>query len=303
MAAEVLRYPNRETAWGIYGVTLNGIRVVTGVLLPSPGDVERNYATARFGGRSTAEKMQWLVDNWDFMRSLGGNPDGAEFVMFYKGHSHHHIQPLDAPCYSSTDNASILEAVADENGLVEAIGPLAVCRTTESMRALRGRSGIMYRSSQAVHFVFYFLSQEMVERGITEPILIQPVLIDDPTRVPVTPPEGWHNANEVQYQHELALLRGYGCEVVQNYREVAGGPPYEIVLSVDRPTTWRNMLTITIFSDHPATPPIFTVIPWGRRVEPSTDFDGLPELLEGPLWNKNESFIQAVYRLIARKEL
>ena len=303
MADEVLRHPRRETAWGIVGVRQNGTSIITGVVLPSASDVVRNFATASFGGTGAAERVQWLLSNWDYMKELGLNPDDTEFVIMYKGHSHHGLQPFGFPRYSGTDERSILEAVTDENGLDEAVGPLAVCSVSEpTIRLLHGKRGITYRRSAAVHFVFYYLSKKMVEAGITRPILIRPVLVDDPTQVPVTPPEGWHHAHEAEFQRELDLLQGYGCEVAVNYREIEGGPPYEIVLSVDR-NTWRNMLTITTFWDHPNTPPKFKVTELGRNRSPSTHFAGTPALLEGPIWEKGQPLLIAVFALEAGGKL
>lgn len=299
MSREVLNHPHEETAWGIYGLKLaSGDIIITGVLFPSGSDIVRGFATASFGGARAVAEITWLHDNWDLMSSLGLNPEGAEFMFLYKGHSHQHLQFAR---YSGTDTQSIIEAVRDD-GMEVAIGPLAVCNVPDPVvKSLRRREGITFATSQYVRFLFYYYSRAMLDDGQTRPIVIQPRLIDT-TDVPVMPPKGWQFARDADFERELEQLRSYGCTVIANYREIEGGPPFEIHLTVTRPT-WSNYLFITTFWNHPATEPKFQIVPNGAAKEESRHFDGVATLADDQVWNPRQSLLEAVFRLEARHQL
>ncbi len=299
MSKEVLAHPHEETAWGIYGLKLaNGDLIITGVMEPSPHDIVRRYATASFGGEHAAAELTWLNDNWDMMVGLGLAPEGAQFKFLYKGHSHQH---LDYARYSETDEQSILEAVRDDE-LEVAIGPLAICNVPDPriLRLKRGE-GISFFTSQYVRFVFYYMDKAMVARGLTKPILIQPEVIRA-TEVPMTPPQGWQFTNQSGFERELQLIRNYGCDVVANFLEIEGGPPFEIQLVVGRPT-WCHYLFITTHWDHPRTPPAFKLVAKGHAAASTLHFASSKALLEGEIWQPGQSLLEAIFRLEARGEL
>ncbi len=299
MTAEVLAHPAIETAWGLYGVILpDGSVIVAGVLRPTDTDIVRRVVTTEYGGQSAAARVAWLAANHKLMCDHGLNPNGARFSFLYKGHSHH---TLAFDRYSMTDITSIREAVVDD-GLEVAIGPLATIAVNGTViKPIEDRKhGLRVIGGSEVKFRFYYFSKTMAAARRRLPVLVQPTVIDA-ADVPLLPPMGWQFTQEDEYLEQLRHLRAMGCDVTILHRDIQAGPPYELQFIVKHPA-WRKMLSIVTAYDYPKTPPQFAYVATGKEV-PGSPFVGYPALLEGPLWQPGDDFLEVVLRLLARGEL
>lgn len=301
MVAEVLAHPEIETAWGLYGLLMDdGAVIVTGVLRPSESDVVRRYAAAALGGEQQANAVRWLSANYRAIRKGTKNQVGGRFAFLYKGHSHH---GLGIDVYSGTDIRSIQEAV-EVDGLEVAVGPLATLDVQGPRIHQSGRheGTLVVTKSQRVWLRFYYLNRALMASGKRNPTLITPSVVEAKD-VPVLPPLGWQFTREDDYLEQLRHLQSYGCHVEVVFRDVTGGPPYEIQFLVQK-HNWRGMLSVVTSWDYPRTAPTFQVLPLsGREATEAGDYNGADHLLKGPLWRRGEDLIEAIFRLEARSEL
>jgi len=300
MTREVLSNPGRETGWGLYGIIAKDRLTVyiVGVIRPAVADITRHYAATTLGGERLADSVRWLMANVELNKKNGINIDG-DFAFLYKGHSHHQ---LGYGQYSPTDKDSIKESVIKE-GLELAIGPLATIDQTEMKIINRFGGDISVNNSAKVKFTFYYYDRYMYEAGVVEPVVIKPTVLNA-RAVPALPPLGWQFASDSDYMEQLRHLRAYGCNVKTSYRDTDNKPPFEIIFTVTR-NDWKGILVIETAWDFPRTLPKFKVVPNIPNKDSvcSLRYKGLEHLLEGPIWNRDEDFIEAIFRLEARGEL
>ncbi|OGM75466.1 hypothetical protein A3H19_03020 [Candidatus Woesebacteria bacterium RIFCSPLOWO2_12_FULL_39_9] len=300
MVNEVLRFPEIETAWGLYGLIFpNETTLVTGILKASASDIVRKYATTTLGGNRQAEAVRWLSSNHKILKKMNVSPDEARFAFLFKGHSHH---VLGVDSYSSQDHASIFEAV-EKDGLEIAIGPLATLETKgPDVNYLASWRGTMViDQSQRVWLRFYYLSRSMLENRVRRARLIDPIVVDA-VDVPVVPPLGWQFTREDDYLEQLRHIKNYGCQVQVILREIRNGPPFEVQFLVSKPN-WLGMLSIVTDWDFPKTAPTFQVLNPTKGSSEAGDYEGAKYLLEEPLWSPEFDLIEVVFRLEARGEL
>jgi hypothetical protein len=162
------------------------------------------------------------------------------------------------------------------------------------IKRLSGKRGFGVRRTWWVDIKYYYYSQRMLEAGITEPIVVQPKLIQTKD-LPLMPPQGWHFARPTEFETEQRLLESYGCGVSVSHLDAIPGPPYELRFTVTR-SNWRGIVIITTAADYPITPPVFDVAVIDKNRPPSLHFSMAPAPA-GPVWQPGMTFLEAIFRL------
>lgn len=300
MVDDVLLYPRKETGWGLVGIiSRQGPIFVCGIIKPTEADIDRSESAVEVGGQSMANAYLWLSANWHWaQRHIPNQQIDGDFVFLHKGHSH----PTESKQYSEEDNNTILESV-QEIGLSLAIGPLATIETNKlNIAPLLFKPGsLMITRNWSVRLQFYYLDAEMVACGKLKPILVTPQVVDAKD-VPMIAPMGWQFTRESEFTSQRRVLENFGCKV----RVINIGSPESDILRIQFIVTnpqWYGILKITTPWNYPTQEPTIEVVPITGRSRQSSMFSDLPHLVTGPLWSKGDSFIEIIWRLLARGEL
>lgn len=300
LVTEVIRYPGHENACGLVGLTFaNGSMAITGIIPASPMDIVRRESTAQFGGDTLAAAVEWMDINYGLLHPEDVKAK-AEFTFFWKAHTH---QQLKYSHFSSTDNKSILDAVK-KHGMQKAIGVLGIIDRMEgTKRSNLGRTGLTAKRLFEVSLLFYYLDQEMVDRGQEEPILLTPKIIKA-KNVPALPPLPWSFTNEDSFKRQLRQLDEFGARVVPLYRDVDKDPIQELQFVIFKPGKWKGTLFITTDWDYPKSSPLIQVLSDIDPTRPGKELHEVQLDIEGkPIWTPESDFLDVVLELEELKEL
>jgi hypothetical protein len=294
MVKEVISYPLIETAWSLYGLILPDQTVIVGgILRPSTDNVNRSVATVKLGGKRQADAMRWLLDNFNAMKAEGQIPEGITLSHLYSGHSHHQLGLIE---YSFQDLMSMREALWC--GLSVTIGPLAWLQFFPPSRLTWDDTNLSLSTdvSARIGLRFYYLSREMAEAGVSDPILIEPQIVDD-NAITSLPPLAWPFANPDFFDRELHALEAHGCTVAYSHKKHYGTVPFQIQLLI-RHKDWSGIVMVITEWDYPNSPPVFTVIPTTPKPPREELLFGFDQKLKNqPIWQTGDSLWWSVYKM------
>lgn len=299
-AAEVMNHPHEETGRGIYGIVMDDKTIfVLGLLVPTERDIIRGVSHVKIGGPDMKASIEWLEKNWNWAQKYTRSPIHGHFAFLSSGHSHH---TLGVRSYSQTDKTSMLEYIRDDK-LLAVVGVLAnIEQNKYAFFSPALQPGVVGINRQwGVRLLFYYLDQDMVNNGATEPIAVTPRVIDVKDSPP-TPPLGWQHANIAAFNQQKKQLTDWGCTVGINHREFKTNEPLYIQFIIGHPL-WTGILNILTPWDYPINPPVIQVLPIPGTVYSPSEFQTVENLKTGPLWNQGDNLIEIIMRLRARGEL
>lgn len=292
MVNEVLKHPTIETSWGLAGLVFQKRNVmITNIILPAPEDIVRRAGTVRIGGDYQAEQLDWLARDHLKMKLMAKRPqvEGRELPEYryvFSGHSHH---TLGLKSYSGVDNRSIRLAIV-ENGLDVAIGPLAnIVRDSFSQSGGPFSDPVM-SISQGVEMRFYYLSKEMVERGITHPVKIKPSIVVERKSSALIPRLAWRYENREFFLSELRQLQALGANVQVMNRDLPQFDHLAVQFLLTK-EGWKSPLLINTQWSYPNKKPEFEIMVNGLKTL-APIFVG--KLKRKPVWSDGSSLASSV---------
>lgn len=242
MHAEVLDYPDIETAWALFGLIAADCSEVIVNLVVRPNnskDVTRLYGNAILGGQRLYDVTRWVIENHKYRVRSVPELERYRADHLFKGHSHH---KLGIEGYSGQDIRSIIEAVTVD-GLEVAVGPLANIKKSVPLLSKDSGNTIAIDFNSKVRIKFYYHSRHLIQAGVQSPMVLNPIIVPD-KEVPQVAPLLW------DFTQQVKALRSCGCEVEVLYAPIKGKVPLQILFKVKKPN-WNWALTLITEFDFP----------------------------------------------------